>query len=218
MIWTLAVNVAEYVQPLITPPFRRYSLSDSGATVQVSGRGCIFGGQDVSAAAICLGYHRAGTLTGCGVDTAAGGSKSSPGGDDFVCKRSMGGPHRNKLRSAECRQISGFVGECPEEYKDQHLQLLPPLQNPRLIDAASWSRFVTHLQDTNLAFVESIETQYISTKTLKLNEVIRKGPILQRCRALESINMPSMGEDAFEWVVKERRLYNVQSVAAGIHS
>ncbi|KAG0374031.1 hypothetical protein BGX24_010920 [Mortierella sp. AD032] len=43
MTWTLAVNIAEYVQPLITP-LSDVARSGSGATVQVSGRGRVFGG------------------------------------------------------------------------------------------------------------------------------------------------------------------------------
>ncbi|KAF9136063.1 hypothetical protein BGW39_008026 [Mortierella sp. 14UC] len=121
--------------------------------------------------------------------------------------------HRNKLQFAECRQVLGIAGECPDECKSRLLRLLPPLRNPRLIDANSWPKFVAHLQDTNLEFVESISVQRCSNETLKLDQVIEKGPFLHRCRALESISMPSMGEDDYEWAVKERRVYDSQSVA-----
>jgi len=87
------------------------------------------------------------------------------------------------------------------------LCLLPPPQNPRLIDKDNWCEIVTRISDINLNHVKSIKLDTFGiigeAKTLALLK--GQPPILPRCRSLEHLEMGTLGSNMFQWAVLERK-------------
>ncbi|KAF9350101.1 hypothetical protein BGX34_001416 [Mortierella sp. NVP85] len=85
--------------------------------------------------------------------------------------------------------------------------LLPPLQNPRLINHLNWRELVARLPDTNLSHVESIMLTYFGEEasTERTFALLNNQPLfLTRCRALKHLEITTFGPDMFRWAVMEK--------------
>jgi hypothetical protein len=88
------------------------------------------------------------------------------------------------------------------------LSFLPPPQNPRSIDHRNWCEIVARLSSADLSHVKSINLIYFkdpayAAKTLTL--LSNQPPFLPRCRALEKLEMETLGPDMFHWAVLEKK-------------
>lgn len=75
-------------------------------------------------------------------------------------------------------------------------QLLPPPSKPLLISRINWPRIVFHLQTTDLSHVQAFH---------HFPQGVDPQEILQRCRALKTISVPSLLAGCFGWAVQEKK-------------
>ncbi|KAF9144429.1 hypothetical protein BG015_000117 [Linnemannia schmuckeri] len=93
---------------------------------------------------------------------------------------------------------------CPVETKLEILRILPPLKSPTFLSKTNFLHVVAHLQSTDLSQVQEI-TDMESPPCLWY-DVSRDGrEFLQRCRALKSIHMDTLGPGSFAWATQEKR-------------
>ncbi|KAG0072264.1 hypothetical protein BGZ89_007323 [Linnemannia elongata] len=93
---------------------------------------------------------------------------------------------------------------CPIETKLEILRILPPLKAPTFLSKTNFLHVSAHLQSTDLSQVQEI-TDMESPPCLWY-DVHRDGrEFLQRCRALKSIHMDTLGPGSFAWAVQEKR-------------
>ncbi|KAF9349042.1 hypothetical protein BGX34_002095, partial [Mortierella sp. NVP85] len=118
--------------------------------------------------------------------------------------------HRHVLRQVVVPKSCNHLGndrQSNDDIKLKIISLLPPLQNPRLINNQNWSELVIQLSDTNLNYVTSIKlVTFAGTisaeKTLLL---LDNRPLLSRCRSLKQLEMTTLGTDMFQWAVLEKQ-------------
>ena len=122
--------------------------------------------------------------------------------------------HKNVLRSVKVPgRVCGSGQPSTVDAYFEILSLLPPLQNPRSIDAFNWCQIVARISDTNLDHVESIDPQvfilvqagYRTEREERAFELLKDQPLLPRCRALKSLVMVTLGPDMFHWAVLEKK-------------
>ncbi|KAK3821496.1 MAG: hypothetical protein J3Q66DRAFT_386327, partial [Benniella sp.] len=128
---------------------------------------------------------------------------------DFV--RQHASIHKHVLRHVvipDSYQLPGTSRRSTVDVQFEILFLLPPLQNPQVINNSNWLEFVARLPDTNLNYLESI-TLTTSIMIEQAEEVSRllsdQLPLLQRCRALKHLAMETQGPGMFQWAVREKK-------------
>ncbi|KAG0205790.1 hypothetical protein BGX33_007749 [Mortierella sp. NVP41] len=95
-----------------------------------------------------------------------------------------------------------------EDYQMRMLQYLPPLHNPTFLDAENLCQFALRADDTNVEFVEQIDTGGAVGYTNEILDTL--SPFLRRCRALKSIDIQLLDDDLFRWAVQEKREFDRQ--------
>lgn len=104
---------------------------------------------------------------------------------------------------------------CPVETKLEILRILPPLKSPTFLSKTNFLHVSAHLQSTDLSQVQEI-TDMESPPCLWY-DVHRDGrEFLQRCRALKSIHMDTLGPGTFAWAVQEKR--DLESLGSNSHN
>ncbi|KAF9902132.1 hypothetical protein EC991_005245 [Linnemannia zychae] len=115
----------------------------------------------------------------------------------------------NVLMVARCHKDSyASNDDCPRELQFRLLQSLPPLIKPTSLNHKNWIQFAAKPQETDLSLVKSIAPFPPMSRHNKIPAVIGT-PFLHRCRILESIEMPSLDDDSFEWAVAERKQHDM---------
>lgn len=112
-----------------------------------------------------------------------------------------------QLRIVTCHSsyiwMGGTPQTCPAEIQFQFLRMLPPLHNPRTLDASNVMQFAAHLEATNIGNVEKI-TLILPAGAL-LDRLRDNRQFLQRCRAATHLRLTSLGKGSFNWAVEEKR-------------
>ncbi|KAF9902131.1 hypothetical protein EC991_005244 [Linnemannia zychae] len=122
----------------------------------------------------------------------------------------------NVLMVARCHKDSyASNDDCPRELQFRLLQSLPPLIKPTSLNHKNWIQFAAKPQETDLSLVKSIAPFPPMSRHNKIPAVIGT-PFLHRCRILESIEMPSLDDDSFEWAVAERKQHDMDMEAGRI--
>ncbi|KAF9136049.1 hypothetical protein BGW39_008012 [Mortierella sp. 14UC] len=122
--------------------------------------------------------------------------------------------HSDVLRIARCISDSVTSESCSMEYQNRLFQCLPLLVRPLSIDNNIWACFVAKIQDTDLSFVEAFFQRIPSGPTDTLwNQLAKEAPFLHRCHALETFDSVSLGDNAFQWAVDERKQFVADLVA-----
>ncbi|KAF9545506.1 hypothetical protein EC957_010922 [Mortierella hygrophila] len=104
---------------------------------------------------------------------------------------------------------------CPVETKLEMLRILPPPKSPTFLSKANFLHVSAHLQSTDLSQVQEI-TDMESPPCLWY-DVHRDGrDFLQRCRALKSIHMDTLGPGSFAWAVQEKQ--DMESLGSNCHN
>ncbi|KAK3814515.1 MAG: hypothetical protein J3R72DRAFT_461929 [Linnemannia gamsii] len=123
----------------------------------------------------------------------------------------------NVLAIARCHtDPCASNGNCPHEHQLRLLQSLPPLIRATTLNNQNWVQFTAKPQETNLSLVKSIDYRPFLSRRGKPRPVAVGVPFLHRCRALESINMPFLDGDTFQWAVDERKQYDTDIAACRI--
>ncbi|KAK3808106.1 MAG: hypothetical protein JOS17DRAFT_766173 [Linnemannia elongata] len=99
-------------------------------------------------------------------------------------------------------------GLCPRNIQMEVARAAPPLSRPRYLTAVNWDQFAAHPHSTELAFVREIWCR----------QPVREwfdGPVdiqemLRRCRSLRTLDVASLGRDAFKWAVQDRNFQDEQ--------
>ncbi|KAG0267406.1 hypothetical protein BG011_005691 [Mortierella polycephala] len=110
--------------------------------------------------------------------------------------------HKNMLMHVTLLDNMG-LHTSPSDIHSRILQPLPPLANPRVLNASNWMHFVTKSMDTNL---ESVTVISYPKKPTRFSVDI--DPFLHRCRSLRELNM-LLTAGAFRWAVEEKDRYLV---------
>ncbi|KAG0311633.1 hypothetical protein BGZ97_011734 [Linnemannia gamsii] len=93
---------------------------------------------------------------------------------------------------------------CPVETKLEIFRILPPLKSPTFLSKTNFLHFTAHLQSTDLRQVQEITD--LESPPCLWYDLRRDGrEFLQRCRALKSIHMDTLGPGSFAWAVQEKR-------------
>ncbi|KAF9136055.1 hypothetical protein BGW39_008018 [Mortierella sp. 14UC] len=123
----------------------------------------------------------------------------------------------NLLMIARCHN-DAFASndDSPQEIQFRLLQSLPPLIKPTALNDKNWIQFAAKLQETDLSFVTSIAPLPFGSSLNKSMAVVVDTPFLHRYRALESIDIPSLDDDSFQWAVTERKQYDIEIEAGRI--
>ncbi|KAF9140794.1 hypothetical protein BGX30_005961 [Mortierella sp. GBA39] len=104
---------------------------------------------------------------------------------------------------------------CPVETKLEIHRILPPLKSPTFLSKTNFLHVSAHLQSTDLSQVQEI-TDMESPPCLWY-DVHRDGrEFLQRCRALKSIHMGTLGPGSFAWAVQEKQ--DMESLGSNSHN
>ncbi|KAG0083310.1 hypothetical protein BGZ92_010882 [Podila epicladia] len=119
-----------------------------------------------------------------------------------------------RLFGTQLRQV-----ECPEQY-DGHcaqkfpksivtriMQALPPLDNPYHLDGINWLQFVSHLDSTCLANVQTITAPIENLRWQ--NDLVQVGEYLPRCRSLKTLYLRQFRPGSFQWAVDEKNRQGV---------
>jgi hypothetical protein len=123
--------------------------------------------------------------------------------------------HPGVLTFARCSSDHTVEEVCPADYQFQLSRVLSPLYKPVAIDNSNWVHFVAYAQETDLSFVKRIwPPSMAGSLGASWNQLAAGTPFLHRCRALESVGMTSLGDDAFQWAVNERKEQNAD-IASG---
>ncbi|KAK3824148.1 MAG: hypothetical protein JOS17DRAFT_752101 [Linnemannia elongata] len=104
---------------------------------------------------------------------------------------------------------------CPVETKLEILRILPPLKSPTFLSKTNFLHVSAHLQSTDLSQVQEITD--LESPPCVWYDVHRDGrEFLQRCRALKSIHMDTLGPGSFAWAVQEKR--DLESLGSNSHN
>ncbi|KAF9329920.1 hypothetical protein BGZ91_000345 [Linnemannia elongata] len=95
--------------------------------------------------------------------------------------------------------------DCPEENQFRLLQALPPLISPSVLDQQNWPQFVAKAHETDLSLVKTIQPCSFFAPRAPPKP---SGPFFHRCRVLESVIVPFLDIDTFQWVVDERKQHD----------
>ncbi|KAG0374616.1 hypothetical protein BGX24_010176 [Mortierella sp. AD032] len=107
------------------------------------------------------------------------------------------------LKAVNCELWPDFTQTCPVEVELEILGILPPLQTPTSLSRNNFLHLSAHLQSTDLRYVQDITD--LESPSLWFNLPHDGCEFLQRCRALRSIHMDTLGPGSFTWAVQERR-------------
>ncbi|KAG0210520.1 hypothetical protein BGX33_004837 [Mortierella sp. NVP41] len=94
---------------------------------------------------------------------------------------------------------------CPEETELEILQMLPPLKKPTSLTTENSLHFSVHLKSTDLCHVREIPDFHSSSFNPWFGTLRDNRQFLQRCRALRSLSMDTLGQGTFKWAVQEKR-------------
>ncbi|KAF9911489.1 hypothetical protein EC991_003291 [Linnemannia zychae] len=92
---------------------------------------------------------------------------------------------------------------CSVEVELEILRLLPPLQAPTSLNKDNFLHLSAHPQSTDLSHVQEITDLESPSLWFHLPRDGRE--FLQRCRALKSIHMETLGQGSFTWAAQEKR-------------
>ncbi|KAG0058591.1 hypothetical protein BGZ89_001157 [Linnemannia elongata] len=118
-------------------------------------------------------------------------------------------PHVLKL-GRSCRDPYASNDDCPEEHQFRLLQALPPLISPSVLDQQNWPQFVAKAHETDLSLVKTIQPCSFFAPRAPPKP---SGPFFHRCRVLESVIVPFLDDDTFQWAVDERKQHDADIVA-----
>ncbi|KAK3809862.1 MAG: hypothetical protein J3R72DRAFT_463950 [Linnemannia gamsii] len=107
------------------------------------------------------------------------------------------------LKAVNCELWPDFNQTCPVEVELEILGILPPLQTPTSLSRNNFLHLSAHLKSTDLRYVQDITD--LESPSLWFNLPRDGCEFLQRCRALRSIQMDTLGPGSFTWAVQERR-------------
>lgn len=101
---------------------------------------------------------------------------------------------------------------CSKNIQMEVARAAPPLSRPRHLTAVNWDQFAAHPHSTELAYVREIRCR------LPVREWF-DGPVdiqemLRRCRSLQTLDVASLGRDAFKWAVRDRKFQDEQDPSA----
>ncbi|KAK3824061.1 MAG: hypothetical protein J3R72DRAFT_458525 [Linnemannia gamsii] len=97
--------------------------------------------------------------------------------------------------------------ECPRDIHQEIYEMLPCTYKPTYIASYNWKEIAPFLDIIDLSRVESV-------KFIPPN--VSHADLLQRCRALKSLNIPLLAEESFDWAVQEMK--DAERLAQGSHS
>ncbi|KAK3824227.1 MAG: hypothetical protein JOS17DRAFT_833787 [Linnemannia elongata] len=112
---------------------------------------------------------------------------------------------KGRLKSVRCLEDKVWENtkaEYTNQFRREIYRLLPPLCNPTRLTHDNWLQFSVHAQVVDLAHVR----EFSSDKMPKTWEdiVCNSQSILQRCRALERLQIHTVRAGAFKWAVLEK--------------
>ncbi|KAG0271958.1 hypothetical protein BGZ95_000172 [Linnemannia exigua] len=93
---------------------------------------------------------------------------------------------------------------CPKDIQLGIFQSLPPMRNPTLITNNNWIQILAHPLQIDFGHVQEISSVHRSEHSLGKSCFLQ--PILQRCRALKTLHISTLGKNSFQWAVQEKRL------------
>ncbi|KAK3831575.1 MAG: hypothetical protein J3R72DRAFT_495532 [Linnemannia gamsii] len=104
-----------------------------------------------------------------------------------------------------CHHIGIFRQQpCPKDTQLDIFRSLPPIRKPTLITHDNWIQIMAHPLHMDLDHVQEISSVHRSEHSL--GKACYLQPILQRCRALKTLHISTLGENSFQWAVQEKRL------------
>ncbi|KAG0316357.1 hypothetical protein BGZ97_007009 [Linnemannia gamsii] len=89
-----------------------------------------------------------------------------------------------------------------EETQLEVYRLLPPLARPMKLTASNWVQFMAHPRTMDLGAVKEIVCKDITSHSFGR---LFEDSLLQKCRALTLLDIPSLGLGSFAWAVQEKR-------------
>ncbi|KAG0265519.1 hypothetical protein BGZ95_003298 [Linnemannia exigua] len=114
------------------------------------------------------------------------------------------------LKTVNCleRRVFPHVYQSwPSDVRKQIYRLLPPINQPDVINKHNWMRVMSHPTTTDFRHVHDINTKGDHWK-----DAVRDYPqFLQRCRSLKRLDVSPVGKGGFEWAIQEKRLANLGS-------
>jgi hypothetical protein len=130
----------------------------------------------------------------------------------FVQKLRQCHPHIHM--AATCPRPGNRRDICPENYQDQLLQCLPPLNSPSIVNKSNWLQFAAKVQETDLSRIKVLFQEPPFCGFSHVKQLAQWEPFLHRCCSLDSIDIYTWSEDLFQWAANERRNATVE-IAAG---
>lgn len=113
-----------------------------------------------------------------------------------------------RLRTVSCSNGGLWYSldqKWPEETKSEILRLLPPLRRPTALNKDNVEHITLHLDVTDLSCVQHIECHRSFSLEAWFTAFRVNRNILQRCRALKSLEMDTLGPGTFKWAVQEKK-------------
>lgn len=93
----------------------------------------------------------------------------------------------------------------PEETKLEILGLLPPLGSPTSLHRENIQHVALHLDSTDLSHVQEISCARSFSSRPWFTTFRDNLHLIQRCRALNSLEMDTLGPGTFKWAVQEKK-------------
>ncbi|KAG0282124.1 hypothetical protein BGZ96_000805 [Linnemannia gamsii] len=113
-----------------------------------------------------------------------------------------------RLRTVSCSNGGLWYSldqKWPEETKSEILRLLPPLTRPTILNSNNVEHITFHLDVTDLSCVRHIRCYRSFSLEAWFTAFRDNRNLLQRCRALKSLEMDTLGPGTFKWAVQEKR-------------
>ncbi|KAH7058529.1 hypothetical protein BKA57DRAFT_519770 [Linnemannia elongata] len=93
----------------------------------------------------------------------------------------------------------------PEETKLEILGLLPPLRSPTSLHRENIQHIALHLDSTDLSHIQEISCARSFSSRPWFTTFRDNLHLIQRCRALKSLEMDTLGPGTFKWAVQEKK-------------
>lgn len=113
-----------------------------------------------------------------------------------------------RLRIASCSNGGLWCDleqKWPEETKREILRLLPPLRNPTSLRRDNIQHVILHLDMTDLSHIQEINCSRSFSSSPWFTAFRDNLHLIQRCRALKSLAMDTLGPGTFKWAVQEKK-------------
>ncbi|KAG0309197.1 hypothetical protein BGZ97_013135 [Linnemannia gamsii] len=109
------------------------------------------------------------------------------------------------------KRLSIFGQAIPKSVQLEIFRMLPPLQRMRSLTGDAWIQLAAHPEATDLQYLHTLSSYITADQWFGSSYDYRQ--LLQRCRTLKNLDIPTLGQGSFAWAVQEKRDLNSRIIS-----